>query len=296
MGEQKWINLKGFDKIEGNTIDYCPPAQSVSKEGGEESQNQTLHYETYKTNREFITGKFTFKVNLNDFGTTFSLVLGQGTSPVYITFTTVDIPKVTIQWQHNYTKAFIPVASSVTQFSFKKDQELQVSIEANADSTKVFIEGMEIVSGQVALYKSYPEIVFHGNSSVSIRDINITPNKPKAFVVMEFSPKYESVYRDVILPICAELQIEVIRADEISSNTPIIADIIENIRKSSLLIAEISPDNPNVFYELGYAHAINKQVILLCSDAREKLPFDISGIRTIMYSDSISGKTYLEKN
>jgi nucleoside 2-deoxyribosyltransferase len=55
-------------------------------------------------------------------------------------------------------------------------------------------------------------------------------------------------------------------------------------------------DNPNVFYELGYAHALNKPTILLADiNKRDRLPFDISGYRTVFYENSIGGKKEIEK-
>jgi hypothetical protein len=59
------------------------------------------------------------------------------------------------------------------------------------------------------------------------------------------------------------------------------------------VIAEITPPNPNVFYELGYAHALDKPTILL-AERSSKLPFDVSGYRCIMYDNSIKGKSGLE--
>jgi nucleoside 2-deoxyribosyltransferase len=50
--------------------------------------------------------------------------------------------------------------------------------------------------------------------------------------------------------------------------------------RSTVVVAEITPVNANVFYELGYAHALGKQTILLAERGRT-LPFDVSGYRCI---------------
>ena len=52
---------------------------------------------------------------------------------------------------------------------------------------------------------------------------------------------------------------------------------------------------PNVFYELGYAHALGKPTILLAERGRE-LPFDIRGYRCIFYDNTIGGKAAVETN
>ena len=53
------------------------------------------------------------------------------------------------------------------------------------------------------------------------------------------------------------------RADEGLGTGLILNDIISAIKNSALVIADITPDNPNVFYEVGFAHALNKPTILL---------------------------------
>ena len=69
-----------------------------------------------------------------------------------------------------------------------------------------------------------------------------------------------------------------------------------SIQNSAVIIADITPDNPNVFYEIGYAHALKKPTILLCDKAlRDRLPFDVSGFRTIFYDNSIGGKRRVEE-
>ena len=62
---------------------------------------------------------------------------------------------------------------------------------------------------------------------------------------------------------------------------------------SEVVIAEISSSNANVFYELGYAHALDKPTVLLARRG-EVLPFDVSGYRVIFYDDTIGGKSEVE--
>ena len=58
-------------------------------------------------------------------------------------------------------------------------------------------------------------------------------------------------------------------------------------------MAEITPPNQNVFYELGYAHALAKPTILLAERGKQ-LPFDISGYRVLFYDNTIGGKNQVE--
>ena len=61
------------------------------------------------------------------------------------------------------------------------------------------------------------------------------------------------------------------------------------------MIAEITPVNPNVYYEVGYAHARNKPTILIADKTVEKLPFDVSPFRTLFYENTIDGKDKIER-
>ena len=130
----------------------------------------------------------------------------------------------------------------------------------------------------------------------TIKNVHIDVEKPTAFSIMKFEKDFDSLYQDVIAPICEECGYKSIRADECYTSSFIIQDIIREISNASLIIADITMDNPNVFYELGYAHALNKPTILLADIAkRDDLPFDISGYRTIFYSNSIRGKKEIEE-
>jgi hypothetical protein len=89
------------------------------------------------------------------------------------------------------------------------------------------------------------------------------------------------------------MQFDPYRADEMSGPGMILSDIITGIQDAAVVIAEITPVNANVFYELGYAHATGKPTILLAEKGMS-LPFDVSGFRCIFYDDSIGGKRRVE--
>jgi len=115
---------------------------------------------------------------------------------------------------------------------------------------------------------------------------------------MPFSEPHDTVYKEVIKRICDQLDVSPIRADERFGPGMILADIIRDISDCHLLVVDVSPTddgkfNPNVFYELGYAHAMNKRAILLARKGTA-LPFDVSAFRTVFYENSIGGRSLLE--
>jgi hypothetical protein len=87
---------------------------------------------------------------------------------------------------------------------------------------------------------------------------------------MQFNmPEHDPLYRDVILPV---MDLDAYRADETYS-PGLVADPARPIRESRLLMAELSSVNPNVCYEVRYADAIPKPVILDADRKARDLPF-----------------------
>lgn len=132
-----------------------------------------------------------------------------------------------------------------------------------------------------------------GAGEVRFDDFQVDGSPPKAFVVMKFDEPFDDLYREVIRPVCENSGFQVERADDVFRPGIILQDIINSLLDSDLVIAEVTPPNPNVFYELGYAHALGKPTVLLARRGGE-LPFDISGYRVIFYDDSIGGKPQVE--
>jgi len=113
--------------------------------------------------------------------------------------------------------------------------------------------------------------------------------EPFAFVLMPFKQQDfdQKVYSDVIKPtVEKELGICCIRSDEETKPGVINNQIFTMIIKAKLIIAETTSRNPNVFYEVGMAHAFNKDVFIFNSSKKnKKLPFDIITNRAVFYDD-----------
>lgn len=105
---------------------------------------------------------------------------------------------------------------------------------------------------------------------------------PRAFVLMPFAPEFDEIYNLFITPTLVEAGYDVFRADDMVSNQNILRDIVSAIEYSDLVVADLTTANPNVYYELGIAHALARPVILLVQDIAE-LPFDLRAYRVITY-------------
>jgi len=85
-----------------------------------------------------------------------------------------------------------------------------------------------------------------------------------AFVMMWINPGRPDLndVRDVAREVFAAFDIKALRADEIEHSDGITERIIEQIRQSEYLFADLTGERPSVYYEIGYAHALGKNVIL----------------------------------
>jgi hypothetical protein len=106
------------------------------------------------------------------------------------------------------------------------------------------------------------------------------------FVIMPFAPGFHDVW-DTIRKTVSEPPFNLLcrRADDIALPGSILADVLSNIGRAGLIIAELTGQNPNVFYELGIAHTVkpSARVILLSADVNH-IPFDLRHLKTVIYA------------
>lgn len=115
------------------------------------------------------------------------------------------------------------------------------------------------------------------------------------FVIGPFAESQSAIYRSIIKPTVTELGLSCHRADELFTNRAIMEDIWRSICSARVIIADLTDRNANVFYELGIAHTLGKETILLSKRDSERIPFDIQGIRQIRFEDSPSGGIELRR-
>jgi hypothetical protein len=109
-----------------------------------------------------------------------------------------------------------------------------------------------------------------------------SPQADTCFVISPFGEPFDTYFAYVIKPAVESCGLYAIRGDSLYRPTTIVEDIWTGIRDAKLLVAELSGRNPNVFYELGLAHAISKPVILL-AETIDDVPFDLRAIRVLLY-------------
>jgi len=113
-----------------------------------------------------------------------------------------------------------------------------------------------------------------------------TTPKPFVFVIMPFSKEFDDVYHVAIKDACTAAGAYCERLDEQIFDESMLERIYNQIAKADVLIGDMSGRNPNVFYEVGYAHALGKRVILITQNA-DDIPFDLKHHFHIVYGGSI---------
>jgi len=114
----------------------------------------------------------------------------------------------------------------------------------------------------------------------------VAVKKPKqketCFVIMPFGGWGDEYYETIYCPAINSAGLEPHRADDLFRPSTIVHDIWAYTRKAKILLADLTGKNPNVFYELGLAHALAKPVILV-AESMEEIPFDFRSLRVITY-------------
>lgn len=111
-------------------------------------------------------------------------------------------------------------------------------------------------------------------------------NENQVFLGMQFEGM-DDIYQ-VLKKTCEENSLKSVRVDELNNSNSIIDDVINLIEKSEFIIIDLTHNNPNVYYELGYADGAGNQPcdILLIAKKETKLHFDTSHRRVLFYDDA----------
>ena len=120
-------------------------------------------------------------------------------------------------------------------------------------------------------------------NGMGIDEDELQIKKNQAFVLTPFHNMFEDEFY-IIDKVCNEFGFDVSRGDEHFIEGDILSHILKKICESELIIANISGKNPNVFYELGIAHALGKPVIII-SKGIDEIPFDLRTKQIVVFKN-----------
>jgi|SRR5208283_3587171 len=121
-------------------------------------------------------------------------------------------------------------------------------------------------------------------SSSEKREEGVREFLDTCFVMMPFGQWNDLYYKEIYIPAIKEAGFEPVRGDEIFSSGSVVEQIWEQVDKAKVLLADLTGKNPNVFYELGLAHADRKPVVFT-SGSLDDVPFDLRHLRVIIYDN-----------
>ena len=142
-----------------------------------------------------------------------------------------------------------------------------------------------------ALNQLSTDIPAYARAVVDLAVRRVTPRS--VFTIMSFKREFRDVfatYRDV----CQRFQFDAERTDESMSLERIIPRVEAGLRRCAFVIADVSEFSPNVYYEIGFARALGKDVIMTARKGTT-LPFDLGDVPTIFWEDQTSLRESLEK-
>lgn len=124
------------------------------------------------------------------------------------------------------------------------------------------------------------------NSMVISPPFNLNhPSCFETFAIMPFAPQFDSIYQQAILPACSSMNLTCGRGDDFAGANYIIDDVWTALYHAKIIIADCTKGNSNVFYELGIAHLLSKDVVII-TQSKEDIPFDIAHRRYLLYDSS----------
>jgi hypothetical protein len=137
------------------------------------------------------------------------------------------------------------------------------------NATEEFVNELRLVSSTLA--------------ARSVIERSLLPTLNQIFVIMKLGDtELDSAYEGVIAPLGKEFGYKVVRIDQIQDSGNITQQILENIAQSRLVLAELSGERPNCYYEAGFAHALGKEMIF-ASQHKYEIHFDLAGYRFIRW-------------
>jgi hypothetical protein len=284
--QTNWISLLGRMKKSAQGITYMP---TVFEDGPNKGQQAIC---LAKSNYDFENGVVSFKVKLTDPSSEVLVGFNHGTgNEVYAGILAGMSPYAISVYANN--KWEILTSAGMGE---RPPPNLDITVEVRVSGSRIdlYINKILICTGYYKVQPCQIALMMTGKTEFTVQDFSVSTQKSSAFVVIQFTDEFNALYNEVIKPTCEKYGLTAIRADDIYSSGLILDDIVRSIQECFVIIADITPNNPNVFYEVGYAHGMGKATILLSDKKRDKLPFDISGFRTLFYDNTIGGKTAIE--
>lgn len=281
-----WIALSGHIEATADGFVYTPPKGTAELSPG------VPPFGIAKTDIFFRGGTVSFTTRLKRREDKVQLVLNQGApTEVFVGLNPANAAYGILvsrggQWEG------LKLAGTPEVLTLDKDYTVRVDVLGS--QIRLFVDSVEVCRANYVIQKAQLAVFVMSPEPIQVSRFFVSAKQPTVFVVMQFTKEFDALYEEVIRPVCKEFGYESERAKDRYTSGLVVEDIVRRIDEAEVIIADVTPDNSNVFYEVGYSHGLNKPTILLSDRKRETLPFNIAGFRTLFYDNTIGGKSTVE--
>lgn len=290
-----WISLLGKFETKGELTVF--KGGEIEYPGALPAPTKGPAIGNYICDQRFTDGKISAEVQFTqiDNNTAMEIILVYDPMPVFMLNAGIGGGGSMFSIRSFHKDKWDYLAQSGDRANLNIDHKYKIIVRRKGSRITLNVDGVDVCYANMPrpLPLGQVGVFCMSTSDIKINNYNVASEVSKVFVIMQYTKPYDELFEEVIKKVCEEFKIRAVRADETYGPGLIIADIIKEIRESQIVIAEISPANPNVYYEVGYSHALNKPTILI-AEKDTKLPFDISPFRTLFYENSIGGKKKIE--
>lgn len=308
MAKQTWVPIYGHATVTGGVLTHIPTMASRARSdtpSADATPAQAPHT-ILRSNLEFDQGAITWEARLGDPEARVQLMLPAEPSAANASsdLTKSEVLNTELSAGLNvlgapygfafWNGAWEGAGGSGHGSSLPLQEWIPLRVTVLGSNVELYVHGVKVASTTRSMRRGQIGLLLQGTSECAVRNMQVTADSPTCFVIMQFTEEFDVLYTDVIRPVCESHGYKVVRGDDFYTNGQIMEDVAKSIRSAALIIADVTPNNANVFYEVGFAHAINKPTILLSDKKRDRLPFDISGFRTLFYDNTIGGKAVVE--
>lgn len=181
----------------------------------------------------------------------------------------------------NRTGSWTKLRTLGDEDALKRQNNFKLRVEFEGSKIRLKQNGVLVIecidethsTGRIGLQAASRGVVFS--------NVQVSPRR--CVVVMPFSSELDRVF-EVVRSAAERAGVELIRADKKQETRPVMSDLVTEVNRADLLIIDLTDQRPNVYYEAGLAHALNKSYIMIAESDRD-VTFDVRQMRVLFYGD-----------
>lgn len=218
-----WISILGRAEVVDGQIKYVPNQITDGPNAGQYA------VALVRSNLEFESGELSYETFLVDPKSACRIGINQGQQPeVFAGLHVAGAPYGVASFMNNKWEF---LASAGFGDQLPTNQWISVKVRVLGSKIDLYVNDVKVCSALQNVFKIQVAFFLQGPAVILVRNVKMTTQLPRAFVVMQFSDEFNALYNDVIRPTCEKFGFEVVRADDIYKSGLIIEDITRSIRR-----------------------------------------------------------------